>query len=165
MTTPDRSEMALGATGRTPDAGDAGSTPANGPSGLDIIVESFLGDEVIDGPIAVGSSVTCNPPPNGSDIDVLVLVKNQDKLHELLDGWDYDGGIYASENTERRPEFVSFRYVFGGEILNIIATDDKDFFAGFLRASFLAKRFNLLKKDDRVALFQLVLYGNGDFLT
>ncbi|WP_181950862.1 hypothetical protein [Aurantiacibacter spongiae] len=43
--------------------------------------------------------------------------------------------------------------------LNIVTTTSSEFYDRFETATELAKRFNLLDKADRIALFQAVLYG------
>jgi hypothetical protein len=103
---------------------------------------------------AVGSRVTCNPPPTDTDEDWLVLVfdRADDKLAEA--GFTQDGS----------PEFYTgndnggFRSWRRGD-LNIVTTESAEFFDRFTTATDLAKRFNLLRKADRIALFQAVLYG------
>jgi hypothetical protein len=45
--------------------------------------------------------------------------------------------------------------------LNLIVTDDEGFADRFMLATRLCTRLNLKMKDERVALFQAVLYGNG----
>lgn len=108
----------------------------------------------------VGSRVTCNPPPADTDLDVLVHVTDmfEAQTYLTLAGFDHDG----SEISDRH-DFVfdsAFRSYSKGEV-NVILTDDKEFHSRFLAASSVAKRLNLLQKDDRVALFQAVLYGNA----
>lgn len=49
--------------------------------------------------------------------------------------------------------------------LNLIITFDPEFYRRFLAATGMAKHLNLLSKDDRVMLFQAVLYGNEPFPT
>jgi hypothetical protein len=61
-----------------------------------------------------------------------------------------------SEAIERNV-FVSLR---SGDV-NLIVTSDARFAARFLVATRLATQLNLLNKNDRVALFQAVLYGKG----
>jgi hypothetical protein len=46
--------------------------------------------------------------------------------------------------------------------VNLIATSDGDFFRRFLAATQVCIRLNLMNKEDRIALFQAVLYGNRD---
>ena len=102
----------------------------------------------------VGSRVTCDPAPTDTDEDWLVLVREVpvEKLQE------------AGFSQEGSPEFYTgndaggFRSWRKGEI-NLITTQSYEFFRLFLTATYLAKRFNLLRKQDRIALFQAVLYG------
>lgn len=102
----------------------------------------------------VGSRVTCDPAPTDTDEDWLVLVREVpvEKLQE------------AGFSQEGSPEFYTgndaggFRSWRKGEI-NLITTQSDEFFRLFLTATYLAKRFNLLRKQDRIALFQAILYG------
>ncbi|MNF99067.1 hypothetical protein D3C84_819530 [compost metagenome] len=48
--------------------------------------------------------------------------------------------------------------------LNLIVTFDPEFYRRFMAATGVAKHLNLLDKQDRVTLFQAVLYGNGPFV-
>ena len=107
----------------------------------------------------VGSSVTCDPPVLDTDLDYLVLAVDwQPFLSQALhEGWELSGywathDIWSSLDNG---DFVSLRK---GK-LNIILTACLVFRKKFLLASSLAKRFNLLKKADRICLFQAVLYG------
>jgi hypothetical protein len=109
---------------------------------------------------AVGSRVTCQPPPMDTDADWLVLVEpgNLTKfINTLLDEGYELGGSHPGNEVCLPAEsgFSSFKK----GIVNIILTEDLVFYTKFLAATHLAARFNLLKKEDRVALFQAVLYG------
>jgi len=42
--------------------------------------------------------------------------------------------------------------------INIITTPSYEFYDKFLTATYLAKRFNLMRKEDRIAMFQVILY-------
>jgi len=114
----------------------------------------------------VGSRATCNPPVMDTDRDYLCLVIDLNEFVTAADaelGCDIVSGIIKNDNSatasaSRYPrDFTSIR---AGEF-NLIATDRREFFNRFMAATRLAKRFNLLAKDDRIALFQAVLYGNG----
>jgi hypothetical protein len=109
----------------------------------------------------VGSRVTCSPPPTDTDQDVLCYVSEEawpDLLFDLeLLGWEFDGCEHYANALN---EGVGFRSYRNGE-LNLVLTTDKEFHRRFLAATSIAKRFNLLEKDDRIALFQAVLYGNA----
>lgn len=103
--------------------------------------------------IPVGSRVTCSPPPTDTDEDWLCYVKDIDVFIEMAIKMGYDTGESHYGEIEH---FVSVRK---GDI-NLIITQDMSFFNKFIWASNLAKRFNLLNKEDRIALFQGVLYAN-----
>lgn len=103
-----------------------------------------------------GSRVICDPPPNDTDEDFCVLVEDWDDARAYFEavGFKLDG----------KPEFYTgndnggFRSYRKGDI-NLIATTDREFFELFRTATELARRFNLRRKSDRIALFQAVLYG------
>lgn len=103
---------------------------------------------------AVGSRVTCNPAPTDTDEDWLILSSADLKqpLTEL--GFTQEGSpeFYTGRSDG---SFQSWRR---GNI-NIVTTPDYHFYQKFMTATYLAKRFNLLRKVDRIALFQAVLYG------
>lgn len=103
--------------------------------------------------VPVGSRVTCNPPPTNTDEDWLCYVKDVDVFVELAIKMGY---YITSEDDYEIEYFTSMRK----EDVNLIITQESEFFNKFICASNLAKRFNLLHKDDRIALFQGVLYAN-----
>lgn len=102
---------------------------------------------------AVGSRVTCNPPPTNTDIDYLALVMSvNDADSELVpQGYETttDHDYECMEST-----FVSYKR---GNI-NILVTDDEQYYKAFMAATHVAKRLNLMNKSDRICLFQAVLY-------
>lgn len=111
---------------------------------------------------SVGSRVTCSPAPTDTDRDFLVLVEGRDwgNLWGALerDKWKVDGSLPVNaEPWDASVRFSSFKR----DECNLICTDAPDFHRRFLAATAIAKRFNLLEKADRIALFQAVLYGNG----
>ena len=114
---------------------------------------------------AVGSRVTCNPPPETTDRDWLVLVdlnKFDFFAAELLaDGWEVGGSMVPTDDNylPESQRFNSFTKTIDGTPENLIVTSSVDFHRRFLAASAVAKRLNLMHKPDRVALFQAVLYG------
>jgi hypothetical protein len=94
--------------------------------------------------------VTCDPPPTDTDADYLVFVKTLHKYGVLeilsLDADEENSG-YAPTGERR-----SYRF---GEI-NIILTFDPVFYNKFMASTALAKRFNLLDKQDRIDLFRAI---------
>lgn len=112
----------------------------------------------------VGSSVTCDPVPHTCDFDYLILLAAAkvtmfcDDMQSL--GFDIElGAGYAAnclKDQLNADAFNSYR----ADDVNFIITCSHDFYHKFVVATDLAKRFNLLKKSDRIALFQGVLYHN-----
>jgi hypothetical protein len=111
--------------------------------------------------IAVGSRVTCYPPPTGTDQDWLVLVKPE--LYDAFcmqlqaDGWEV-GGSRIPYDADTRPDEQHFNSFTNGED-NLITTASDAFHRRFLAASGVAKKLNLLSKSDRIMVFQAVLYA------
>lgn len=104
--------------------------------------------------IPVGSRVTCDPPPAGTDEDWLVLTRGDPQPGLEAAGFTQDGSpeFYTGNDAGG---FRSWRL---GDV-NVITTQDAGFHERFMTATHLARRFNLLNKADRIALFQAVLYG------
>lgn len=103
-----------------------------------------------------GSRVICDPAPVDTDEDWVCFQPHYDDAIKALeaDGFKSEGlpEFYTGNNRG------SFRSLRKG-VLNLILTDDKEFFDLFVSATELARRFNLQEKADRIALFQVVLYG------
>lgn len=112
---------------------------------------------------AVGSRVTCAPPPMDTDQDWLVLVdeKDFDQFAAFLSDhlWQVGGSLIPNDENYL-PAEVRFNSFTLGDA-NLIVTASKTFHDRFLAASSIAKRFNLLVKADRIALFQAVLYAKS----
>lgn len=103
---------------------------------------------------AIGSRVSCDPPPVDTDEDWLVLINRDPKDALRAAGFRQDGNPDFYTGTDKG----SFRSWRRGDV-NIVTTPDVHFYDLFITATMLAKRFNLMKKPDRIALFQAVLYG------
>jgi hypothetical protein len=105
---------------------------------------------------AVGSRVTCDPPVLDTDCDFLLFVhpeRQQEMESTLLNQrWRLGG---SRPNDVDLSGFSSFTQ---GDV-NLIITYDEGFYHKFSVATDLTKRFNLLVKSDRIALFQGVLYA------
>lgn len=105
-----------------------------------------------------GSRFICDPAPTDTDEDYICF---QPRYEDKID--DFHAAGFSSEG---HPEFYTennrgnFRSLRRGD-LNLIVTDDHDFYELFRSATALAKRLNLRDKSDRIALFQLALYGVG----
>jgi len=108
--------------------------------------------------IPVGSRVTCNPAPTDTDQDYLVKSAcelDQENIEETLhkDGYVFCG----NEEYDSFGEDSTFTAWRKGDI-NYIVTNDEGFFLKFLEATAIAKKYNLLEKQERVDLFQWMLY-------
>ncbi len=110
----------------------------------------------------VGSRVTCDPAPSDTDQDVLVLVNNEQLCYLLSycgnNGFILDGSCVedSAQYLKENGRFQSFTK----DKINLIITTDNVFYQRFKAATFIAKKLNLLQKQDRIDLFQAVLYAN-----
>ncbi len=125
---------------------------APGDESIADVRAAFVGN--IHGLRRVGSRVTCNPAPVGTDEDWLLLSHRDPAERMLALGFVQDKGTKFYTGNDNG----SFRSWRRGDV-NIITTPDPTFYELFLTATELARRFNLLAKADRIALFQAVLYG------
>lgn len=111
----------------------------------------------------VGSKVTCNPPPENTDKDYLVLLHwdyiETSLLEEYLSssGFLYEGDQSYKDCAEDYNTELAFRSYRKGDV-NLIVTFSKIFYEKFLAATLLAKKLNLMEKQQRVDLFQTFLY-------
>jgi len=109
-----------------------------------------------------GSRITCNPIPADADYDYLVYCASGNPMSKLVDfittrGFDLEGGEHYQQQAENT--FASWR---NGNI-NLIVTSNQKFKDDHNFATKLSKKLNLMDKNDRIALFQAVLYGNFDW--
>lgn len=107
-----------------------------------------------------GSRVTCSPPPNDTDQDFLVEMVHVDKdaVGRLVNG--LSGLNFHWEGNEHYQDaagdFMSWRR----DDVNLIVTANVGFAARHRVATGICRRLNLLDKQDRIAVFQAILYGN-----
>lgn len=113
--------------------------------------EDFPGLISID---QVGSTVTVDPPVEGTDVDYLVLVK---EINTLVVSHLRSRGYTWTHNFDYDVPFFSVRQ---GDT-NLILTDSEEYHKRFMLATSIAKALNLKKKIERVILFQGILYGKG----
>lgn len=109
-----------------------------------------------------GSRVTCDPQPAYSDWDYLVHAPDMAAVsHVVTDvlpkaGFSWEGN--AHYQNVAADGFMSWRK---GDV-NLIVTSNADFASRHRVATSLCKRLNLMDKQDRIALFQAVLYGTKE---
>lgn len=100
-----------------------------------------------------GSREVCNPPVLNTDIDFVVLHKGSPMDIE-------DAGWLDTTGTDESYGFEApFRTYRSGDV-NLIVVDSSAEFMKWKVATAAAKHMNLSHKQDRIALFQGVLYGN-----
>ena len=110
-----------------------------------------------------GSREICNPHPMDTDFDVIALAseKCQQLGMEDLVAVLRVVGFSITEDLNYpldQSAFVSCRH---GK-LNLLVTCDEGFYDKFVEATELAKERNLLHREDRVKLFQWILYNNKE---
>jgi hypothetical protein len=107
---------------------------------------------------AVGSRVTCSPPPTDTDEDWLVLIEETETvpLQEYLigDGWATPSLTSDQEERYSGSEVKSWKKMIDGTLVNLIITHDYRHYDKFLALSSVAARLNLTDKADRAALFR-----------
>jgi hypothetical protein len=107
-----------------------------------------------------GSHYICDPPVTDTDRDIAVLVHSLPEFGDNLEqnGWavTYDDPEYTIERNNELP-FITARK----GVLNLIVFDSYAGFDAFAAATAVAKHLNLLKKEDRVMLFQAVCGGRS----
>lgn len=104
----------------------------------------------------VGSQTIPRAAKPDSDHDYLVLVEEIEPGNLSEAGFKLD-----SDDTHYDPTQGQFNSWRQGKV-NLIVTRHRWFARKFLEANELAKRFKLIDRDDRVALFQAILYGNSE---
>lgn len=107
-----------------------------------------------------GSRVTCEPAPENTDEDWLVILPASQEVvacavNELSgDGFSWEGSEHYQDAAAN--DFMSWRK----DRVNLIVTASEEFARRHRAATAMCKRLNLLDKQDRIALFQAVLYAN-----
>lgn len=103
-----------------------------------------------------GSRYICNPAPTDTDNDTMFLVTDIEKARQALrdDNWK-EGG-----SGEKGRPMISFKKTVDGVLENYIVIDDVEHYQKWVTATELSKRLNLLKKNDRIELFGVIVDGN-----
>lgn len=110
---------------------------------------------------SVGSRVTCSPIPSDSDEDWLFLSEDIHGFVHAAEQIGFEaGGSMIDCYAAGACDFISLKRENEDVTLNLIVTQSSEFKRRFIVATNFAKRMNLLKKEDRISLFQAVLYGN-----
>lgn len=103
-----------------------------------------------------GSRYICEPPVMNTDLDVVFLVdENREKAYDILRKHKVHKVDFSEDEYDGIDEnFSAFRL----HDLNIIICRSYKFYERFKIATEIAKSFNLLKKEDRIVLFQAIIY-------
>ena len=108
-----------------------------------------------------GSRVICDPPVLDTDLDVVLLVRSEaprfaDAVQEALEaaGYSRTAGDYE-DSSELGIGFSTFRK---GDV-NLIVTASPELYRRWCVATSCAIALNLRSKPQRIALFQVCLYG------
>lgn len=103
-----------------------------------------------------GSRITCDPAPTDTDADFLVEFPKRDfeKVIDII----MENGFHPEGTEHYRDTIQNFQSWRLGTV-NLLITDKPEWASKHRVATALCKRLNLLNKEDRIALFQAVLYG------
>lgn len=103
-----------------------------------------------------GSRVTCNPPPEDTDEDWLVEMPWHTARLTIVSTLCDAGWELETDDHYKDAQFLSFRR----DNVNILLTWDEEFARRHHAATRVCKELNLMEKNQRISLFQAVLYGN-----
>lgn len=108
-----------------------------------------------------GSRVTCDPAPADTDEDWLVAAPPEERAIGLLVSVLSEQGFKWESGGEHYQQAVAGTFMSWRKgDLNLIVSSSQDFLTRHRAATAVCKRLNLMDKQDRIALFQAVLYGN-----
>lgn len=101
--------------------------------------------------MAVGSRVTCNPPPTDTDEDWIVYDPEWGLASYLHDNeWEYGGSDNGNDGWKSYKK----------QYINVICICDLSEYTKFKLATSVAKELNLMEKHHRVVLFEAIMYGS-----
>lgn len=113
-----------------------------------------------------GSRYTVQPAVLTTDDDWLVLVDSLQVVKEYMDsqppepwlGWPWDQCTHAYNPDVEDADFIAWRNETTG--VNLIVTDDPTFYLRSVSATLLAAKLNLKTKEERIALFRAIKFGD-----
>lgn len=116
--------------------------------------------ELWKGIYQTGSSVICNPPVLDTDIDYIICDSkgrfDTQNLHKFLISNGFEMSCQDEEEYDLESEaFDCYRK----DNINLIVTDNYEWYLKWVAATQIATRLNLIKKEDRIVLFKYILYG------
>lgn len=105
-----------------------------------------------------GSRVTCRPEPAFSDYDYLVFCPDARAVSQAVSIMSSHGFLWEGSEHYQNAAASGFMSWRRGEV-NLIVTSDSGFADRHAVATKLCSRLNLMDKQDRIAVFQAVLYA------
>lgn len=113
-------------------------------------------NELWKGIYQTGSSVICNPPVLDTDVDFVISTTEETKLHKFLISKGFEQSCEDEEEYDMTSEgFTCYRK----SNVNLIVTTNYNWYLKWVEATKLAKKLNLLQKEQRITLFKYILYG------
>lgn len=97
-----------------------------------------------------GSYYICSPPVENTDIDFILYTNTKADLISWLKNNEFD---FKDGEGYNNNFFTSCRK----DKFNLLITDDFDYYSLFCEATKLAKKLNLLEKQQRITLFEFIL--------
>jgi len=103
-----------------------------------------------------GSSVICNPPVLDTDEDYVIYTNKESQLRK----WLLANGVTQScEDKEEYDLESEAMDCYRKDNINLIVVYNKTTHSKWVVATKLARKLNLLKKEQRITLFKYILYG------
>lgn len=109
--------------------------------------------------VPVGSRVTCNPPPTDTDQDILCLVA-EDEEEGFFSWIEQHDWVFEGDAKYDLTNFTSYRKDTEQGEVNLIVTAKPQWFDAFLDATRECKEKNLLKKSERIEVFEKYIPQN-----
>lgn len=129
--------------------------------------------------LLTGSQITVDPPPTSTDVDILFLAGASSikvVVELLLESGYQIGGYFTDEELnldedddvkefdlefldKKHRTFISLKHITQGSIgINFLLTASRNFFDDFRLATEVCRRLNIADRDDRIVIFQSLLY-------
>lgn len=110
----------------------------------------------------VGSRAVCNPPPEGSDEDWLVLVHDPFQLKSQLGYCDITNWLtsrgYRKEGYNNYSGGNSLFTSYRKGLVNILVTEDFRFYKRWGVATEVCRYLNITDRNTRVGVHRIILY-------
>lgn len=106
-----------------------------------------------------GSYYTCKDNSKANDIDVVCFVRDPIKFADSIADKFISTAVDSYRFFNGESSFLTFRGKLGAvsKEYNLIVTTDNVFYSRFVAATLLTKQLDIEKKEDRIAMFKLVM--------